>query len=48
MKKSEKKNKKRSRSVYIYTLFSGAGLFLVSAALMLLAAGTDSLRSGTQ
>ena len=42
MKKSEKKNKKRSRSVYIYILFSGAGLFLVSAALMLPAAGTDS------
>ena len=39
MKKSDKK---RSRSVYIYILFSGAGLFLVSAGLMLLAAGTDS------
>lgn len=39
MKKSDKK---RSRSVYIYILFSGAGLFLVSAGLMLPAAGTDS------
>lgn len=42
MEKSDKKNKKRDRSGYIYILLSGAGLFLISAGLMLLAARTDS------
>lgn len=42
MKKSDKKNRTGGRSIYIYILLSGAALFLVSAALMLLAAGTDS------